>query len=168
MITILFSSAPISERRLVRVAAVFFAFLLCASSLAFGEEPLLALYNERPPYLVPGADGNVTGLTANPAAYALRKAKIPFKWVDMPSARQMLMLQENSSKVVAVGWFKNPEREKFTKFSNPIYQDKQIVVLARKDNLKIAAIAARNTTPFQPQLAGAGCAAGCLRSAAVA
>lgn len=95
-------------------------------------------YNERPPYLVPGADRQVTGLTADPTAYALRKAGVAFVWVAMPSPRQLLKLQENHARLAAVGWFKNVEREKFAKFSEPIYEDRQIAVLARRDNRKVA------------------------------
>jgi polar amino acid transport system substrate-binding protein len=121
----------------IRIA---FACLVLPLCLAFAEEPLPVFYNERPPYLVSGTGGEVTGLTADPTAYALRKARIPFKWVAMPSARQIYLLQENQAKLSAVGWFKNPEREKFAKFSTALYQDKQTVVLARSDNRKIAAI----------------------------
>jgi uncharacterized protein (TIGR02285 family) len=122
---------------LIRIALTAFLLPLC---LASAEEPLLVFYNERPPYLVPGAGGVVTGLTADPTAYALQKARIPFKWVAMPSARQIYLLQENHARLGAVGWFKNSEREKFAKFSTVLYQDKQTVVLARSDNRKIAAI----------------------------
>ena len=133
---------PFRERtaRMAGIVTFVLALLPGTAARASGAEPLSVLYNERPPYLVSGAGGEVTGLTADPVSYALRKANIPFKWVVMPASRQILKLQENQSELAAVGWFKNPQREKFAKFSTPLYQDKQIVVLAQKDNQKIASI----------------------------
>ncbi len=114
--------------------------ILSASGLRLhGEEPLQVLYNPRPPYMVPTADGEVTGLTADAAAYALRKAGIPFRWVEVPSTRQLFMIRENKSRLAALGWYCNPERDRFARFSSPLYQDRQIGVLARKDNAKVAA-----------------------------
>lgn len=133
---------PPFPRRLPRLGWILL-FLLSllsgAASPASGEEPLSVLYNARPPYQIPGPGSEVTGFTADPAAYALRKAGIPFKWVPMPTPRQILKIQENRSRLVAIGWFKNPEREKFAKFSHVIYQDKQIAVLARAANQQVSA-----------------------------
>jgi polar amino acid transport system substrate-binding protein len=114
--------------------------LFAPATHALGTEPLLLLYNTRAPYMSPAADGGVTGLTADVAAYALRRARVPFKWVEVPSARQVFMIKENQIEVAGLGWYKNPERETFAKFSTALYQDKQIVVLARKDNPKFASI----------------------------
>ena len=119
-----------------RTISTLLLFLL--TSIAFGEEPLQILYTARAPYMAPNASGEVTGLTADPTAYALKKARIPFKWVEVPSARQIVMIKENKARLAGLGWYKNPEREGFAKFSTPLYQDKQIAVLARKDNQKIA------------------------------
>jgi polar amino acid transport system substrate-binding protein len=117
---------------------LLFLALFTQTGFAPGKEPLQVYYNERPPYLVPHADGSVSGLTADPAAYALRRAGIAFTWVAMPSSRQLLKLQENHARLAAVGWFKNPERESFAKFSEPLYQDRQIVALARQDNAQVS------------------------------
>lgn len=116
-----------------------FAALVISGRGGQAEEPLKVLYNERPPYMV-ARDGEVTGLTADAAAYALRRAGIPFQWVEIPSARQLFMLQENQERLAALGWFRNPDRERFAKFSSPLYQDRQIAVLARRDNAKVAAV----------------------------
>ncbi len=103
------------------------------------EEPLKILYNERPPYMV-ARGREVTGLTADAATYALRKAGVPYEWVEIPSARQLFMLQENKERLAALGWYRNPERERFAKFSSHLYMDRQIAVLARTDNTKLAGI----------------------------
>lgn len=114
--------------------------LVLLSGPAFAEEPLTILYHARPPHQVPGPDSSVTGLMADPVTYALRKAGIPFKWVAMPPARQLLKIQENHARLAATGWFKNPEREAYAKFSHSIYQDRQIAVLARADHPRISTL----------------------------
>ncbi len=103
------------------------------------QEPIQALYNPRPPYLVPDSNGGVSGLTGSVAGYAMAAAKVHFKWVEVPSERQVMMLKVNAARIAAVGWFKNSDREKFAKFSIPIYQDKGTVVLSRRDNARVAA-----------------------------
>lgn len=112
--------------------------LLAMTGAMCAEEPLKVLYNERPPYMV-ARGSEVTGLTADAATYALRKAGIPYQWVEIPSARQLFMLQENKERLAALGWYRNPERERFAKFSSHLYVDRQIAVLARTDNTKVAA-----------------------------
>jgi len=121
-----------------RSGCACFALLLAAARALAAEEPLQVFYNERPPYMVQDAEGRVTGLTADPTAYALKKAGVVHTWVAMPSARQLLKIQENRARLAAIGWYKNAEREKFAKFSEPIYQDRQIAVLARLDNRRVA------------------------------
>lgn len=130
--------APAGPARSTGLAAVCLGFLLLSGWTLPAEEPLQVFYNERPPYQVTSVTGTVSGLTADPVAYALQKAGIAFTWVPMPPARQLLKLQENHGRAAAVGWFRNPEREAFAKFSEPIYQDRQIAVLARMDNPRVA------------------------------
>lgn len=108
-------------------------------------------YNERPPYLVTTADG-VTGLTGNPATVAFEQSNIPFRWQQTPSKRQIYILQQNRSRDCLVGWFKNQEREKFAKYTLPIYQDRPQIALARTDNVKINSVSAVDEIFSDPQL----------------
>ena len=75
----------------------------------------------------------MAGLTATPAAQAFRAAGVPFRWVAMPTVRQLVTLKENPSPACGVGWFKNAEREQNFKFTHPIYRDRPTVGLARID-----------------------------------
>jgi len=84
--------------------------------------------------------GGVVGLTADVADYALRKSGIPYEWVAFPSMRQMQIVSENTEYVAVLGWFKNPERERTIKFSVPLYQDRKISVLVRKEETRIGNI----------------------------
>ncbi|MBF0260044.1 MAG: transporter substrate-binding domain-containing protein, partial [Desulfamplus sp.] len=92
-------------------------------------------YTERPPYYVTGTF-DVYGLCADPAKEVFRQAKIPFKWEKTPAKRQLEILKTNRSRDCLLGWFKNPEREIFAKYSLPIYQDKPTIVLSMAANPK--------------------------------
>ncbi len=93
-------------------------------------------YNERPPYLQTTFDG-AEGLTASPANLAFTKAGIPYEWLKTPSKRQMRLIEVNRGCDCLVGWFKNPEREKFAKYTRYIYQDKPQIAIARADNERL-------------------------------
>lgn len=124
----------------MKYTSLLFSFVLVVLSFTSQntQSEMLALYNERPPYMLGDNKGHVSGLTASVADYALRKAGIPFQWREVPSQRQMQYLRENQVEVAAVGWFKNAERESFCKFSIPLYKDKEIVLLAKSRNEKVS------------------------------
>ncbi|HWW71317.1 MAG TPA: transporter substrate-binding domain-containing protein [Duganella sp.] len=96
------------------------------------QEPLVLYYNERPPYLMSAPDGGVHGLTADPATAAFADAAVPARWMRAPSNRQLALLQEGGRRC-AVGWFRNAERERYAKFSRPIYRDLPLVAIVRDD-----------------------------------
>lgn len=79
----------------------------------------------------------VYGLCADPAKAAFEKAGVSLHWQKTPAKRQLDILKANTSKDCLLGWFKNPAREEFAKFSLCIYQDKPTIALARSDNAKI-------------------------------
>ena len=96
----------------------------------FAQETIILNYNERPPYLVTAADGSASGLTATPAANAFKAAGIPVVWSKLPTNRQLALVREGGGMNCAIGWFKNPEREQYAKFTKPIYRDRPTVILA--------------------------------------
>lgn len=113
-------------------------FVLSFFSNALSEEcaKVNLHYNERPPYAV-SSGASVTGITADPSAKAFQKAGITFEWQATPAKRQTATFQENSGCDCGVGWFKNPDREKFALFTSPIYRDKPQVAIVRKDEARI-------------------------------
>lgn len=119
---------------MVMAAGFVFPFI----SNVFSEEcaKISLHYNERPPYAVK-TGATAKGITADPAAKAFEKAGIPFEWIATPAKRQTLIFQENTGCDCGVGWFKNPEREKFALFSAPIFKDKPQVAIVRKDEARI-------------------------------
>lgn len=102
------------------------------------EESISLHYNERPPYLVSGADGQATGLTAEPAAAAFRRAGIPYAWVQTPALRQLKLLRENTGRDCLVGWFKTAERERYARYTLPTYRDRRIIALTGAGNSRLA------------------------------
>lgn len=95
-------------------------------------------YNERPPYLIT-VNNELTGLTSATAIAVFQKAKVPYNLTITPTARQMDLIKTNLSSDCAIGWFKNPDRESFAKFTLPIYQDRPQIALTQKKNKKIGA-----------------------------
>jgi uncharacterized protein (TIGR02285 family) len=111
--------------------AAFVAMSVCLLPVAgWANDAITVDYNERPPYLIPGADGAATGLTGTPAANAFKAAGIPVTWAKVPTSRQLSAVKEAQGMHCAVGWFKTPERERFAKFTKPIYRDKPWLALA--------------------------------------
>jgi len=113
-------------RHLIRFLP-FAALTLSQACLAGG--PVLLYYYERPPYMVAHQDGNATGITADVAAKALRRAGIAFTWSLMPAKRQLATIGHNTGRDCGVGWFRNPQREAFGQFSHPIYRDRPPVAI---------------------------------------
>ncbi len=103
------------------------------SDLGSPQQPLRLLYQERPPYTTPRADGSVEGLVATPAAQALQRAGIAFRWEQTPSQRQLLLVQTGDAGACGLGWFRNAERERLGRFSRPLYRDLPMGALVRAD-----------------------------------
>lgn len=94
--------------------------------------PITLAYNDRPPYILSLPDGSAAGLTATPAAQAFKAAGIPVIWKKSPTNRQLAELKENTDRQCAVGWFKNPEREHYLKFTKSIYRDRPTVLIVNR------------------------------------
>ncbi|MBW2204389.1 MAG: transporter substrate-binding domain-containing protein [Deltaproteobacteria bacterium] len=111
--------------------------LIVNASVCMAECSVITVrYHERVPYIQTTPNG-VEGLTGTLVALSFKKAGIPFIWKKTPSKRQIKVLKDNSGCDCLVGWFKNPDREKFAKYTHHIYQDKPQIALARFDNGKL-------------------------------
>jgi len=107
------------------------------ASPAVAHEPdVTILFHVRPPYSYYGADRQVDGLLPATTSAALAKAGLTAHWVEMPPARQTEEIKRATGPTCALGWFKRPEREAFASFTDPIYQDRPPVVVARKDDAR--------------------------------
>lgn len=109
------------------------AVLLCVVSYSQAGDTIIATYSERPPYLLQAAGGPPGGLTGAPAAAAFQAAGIDVVWSQLPTNRQLAMIKDPAARSCALGWFRTPERELYSKFTKAIYRDKDWVLLARAD-----------------------------------
>lgn len=101
--------------------------------LAGEVSPIVLAYHERPPYYVTGHDETLTGLVGEPALSVFHRSGLRFTLQRMPSKRQLTSITHNRERICAVGWFKNPEREQFARFTLPLYQDRPTVVVTRSE-----------------------------------
>lgn len=100
-----------------------------------GQEIIVHFHERRPFYTL--YKGEPRGVVATPISRAFSYADIPFKWQETPATRQLKIIRLNESKTCAAGWFKTTEREQFSRFSLPVYQDNPFVAITRADNERI-------------------------------
>lgn len=106
------------------------ALRLLVATPCRAQERVVVTYYERPPYLAQGDDGAPTGLTGTPATSAFHHAGVDVTWMMVPTNRQLAMVKDPQLRSCAVGWFRNAERERFARFTKPIYRDKDWVLVA--------------------------------------
>ncbi|WP_043647602.1 substrate-binding periplasmic protein [Chitinilyticum litopenaei] len=111
------------------------AALCCLPAIA-ADDILTLHYHHRPPYQW-RQDVHLAGLVGQASERLLHKAGIRFELAETPPARQLALIQSGQGLDCGVGWFKNPEREGFARFSKAIYRDAPLVVLSRSDNLAV-------------------------------
>ena len=93
-------------------------------------------YFPRPPYVYQEG-GQLVGLTGAVAAAAFRSAGVAMTVQDTPASRFLVIVKRSEGWDCGVGWFKNPEREEFGKFTKAIYQDEAMAALTVPDNTRI-------------------------------
>jgi polar amino acid transport system substrate-binding protein len=118
-------------------AAILAAILvspLLLPSLAVAEEPVLVVhFHHRPPYYV-DMGGSLGGTVGTVVSRALRQAGVRHRFELTPPKRQIQILKENLGCDCAVGWFRTPERERFARFSAPLFRGQPMAVLVRADD----------------------------------
>ncbi|RJP80810.1 MAG: hypothetical protein C4522_07080 [Desulfobacteraceae bacterium] len=112
------------------VLFLFFCSLLLVETAQ--TETLTVLYLERPPYYFT-VNGRAEGFLVKLTRKLFLEADIPVTFSEMPPKRIIKMIKSKKGNFCSIGWFKNPERETFAKFSLPIYQNKPIVILTTKN-----------------------------------
>lgn len=117
----------------MRYFIVITLWLIHSASGAHSEK-LKILYEDRPPYHKTSDDGSVKGLVSGRVSAALQAAGIEAAWLQRSSKGQIKTIKLGRNTACSPGWFKKPEREKFAKFSSPVYQDRPQVIVLRADN----------------------------------
>jgi uncharacterized protein (TIGR02285 family) len=119
--------------------------LVAATVGASAEDELVIYFHQRAPYSAKQADGSVRGITADIVTQTMSAAGIPYRWEELPSARQMEVLKRDEGSACGLGWFKRPEREVFAKFTAAIYHDLPTIVLARASDTRFAGMPSIDT-----------------------
>lgn len=110
-------------------------------------EVLTLYYHERRP-LYHREGGRLTGLVVERAVAALERAGLAARWVPIPPARQLELIQQGAEHAAAIGWIATEERRRFARFSDPLYQDGVFVALVRHDEERL-----RDGQPLEQALA---------------
>ena len=118
-------------------AAWAIVLLTSLAAASFAHDEILILYNERPPYVVVEPGGKLSGLTADPVCYAFEHSGLEHRWELTPSKRQFGLIESSMVKACAVGWFKNPERERIGKYSHAVYKDNSTVAVTKAGNARM-------------------------------
>jgi len=97
----------------------------------WAENVIRVQFVERPPYIQQMKDGSARGLIATPVEQLFKTAGMSVVWDRTSVNRQWKSLQNSTEMTCAISWYKTPEREKIAKFTNAIYRDIPVVLLAR-------------------------------------
>lgn len=109
-------------------------FAMLAAAALQGEPvdpPIALLYEERPPYQMRNGDA-VEGVVGAPSEAAFKSGGVAFRWEASSQKRMLTRLRENREPVCVAGFFKNQERLAFAKFTKPVYRDRPVVALVRR------------------------------------
>lgn len=112
--------------------AVFFSILILLPKTAQAEQLTIG-YIELPPYYYTNSQQKPEGILLSLTQRVMSKAGCKCSYVSMPSKRILHTIKKGGS-FASIGWFKTPQREKYAKYSLPIYENKPIVVLLKHDN----------------------------------
>lgn len=128
----------------MRFVVVFMLLsILLPTSYCWAESPekpykLKVLYLEFPPYYYTTYDGRPDGFLLKKTDTILRNAGIEPRYESL-SAKRVLVEMRTPEAICSIGWFKTPKREKFARFTLPIYQNKPLVALyLSKDSMQLS------------------------------
>lgn len=105
------------------IAAALALAGLARGAAATDAGPISVHFHNRPPYMLPLPDGSPGGVTGSIAKAAFAAAGLPVHWMETPAARQLKLIEAGTGRDCGIGWFRNPQREQFARFSAPIYRD---------------------------------------------
>jgi len=114
--------------------------LLCLCLVSFSVtagETVKLYYVERPPYMGK-ADGNkVVGLWVDIAEQAFTMAGVPHEWSSIPAARQIENIKGDVEPACAVGYYRSPDRESYSLFTDVMFLGKPHVAIASSKNDRV-------------------------------
>jgi len=116
---------------------ITFTLVLFLTVAAAGDAASLTVsYFERPPYYFTDTTGTPAGFLYERTRNILEEAGVDADFISSTPYRILYVIQHATVPHCSTGWFKNPERELFAKFSEPIYRDQALVLLTSKAQRK--------------------------------
>lgn len=110
-------------------AWVFGFLAACLPALATASEPpLLITLVERPPYYFED-NGVAKGYLLDIARTILQDAGISARFEIRPAKRGLIEIQEGSRPACGLGWIRDQERERFAKFTLPVFRHLPMIAL---------------------------------------
>lgn len=106
-----------------------------ATGMATAAEPLTVSYFERPPYYYTDTVGEPGGFLLERTRNILRQAGVEAKFLALTPYQILYVLRHAMVPHCSIGWFKNAQREQFAKFSEPIYRNRDLMLLTTKAQL---------------------------------
>jgi polar amino acid transport system substrate-binding protein len=119
-----------------RLSVLLSLVLGLSAVFQLSSQELQVYYFPRPPLYIKAADGTPGGFITEIARLVLNSANVSYKFVEFPSSRVEPSLK-NRDFAVGLGWFKNPTREEWANFSDPIYQDLPSVAIVNNSKLAV-------------------------------
>lgn len=112
-------------------------FVIFSIQTTLCNDVITIYYLNRIPYFYKTEAGEHKGLVMEPVIRVFKKAGIPYNLKELPVKRILSNLKENQPNICSIGWYKNPEREKFVQYSLPVYQNKSRIAITKHDNTLI-------------------------------
>ncbi len=100
---------------------LLFLALVPAAPASGREKTLTVLVFHRPPYYIVENGRPVGGILVDITRQTLTAAGIPYVLVEAPPKRILKTIEGTREYACSVGWFKTVERERFARFSDPIF-----------------------------------------------
>jgi polar amino acid transport system substrate-binding protein len=114
------------------------AFVLWSSQNIYSIESdkIIIDFYPRPPFYMKenGVNYPNDGIIYHLAVKILAAANIPYEFNLIPFIRATMEIKENKTRICAPSAYKTKEREEFSYFSKPIFQDKKTVLIIRKND----------------------------------
>ncbi|KPF68372.1 hypothetical protein IP84_10000 [beta proteobacterium AAP99] len=104
--------------------------VLSPVSAQVGGEPLHLSFPEKPPLYFGNGSGVARGTLIEPLRQRGPAAGLRLSFEQRPPKRILAEIEANQSAMCSLGWFKNAERERFAKFSRPLYRDRGMLVVS--------------------------------------
>ncbi|WP_320176047.1 transporter substrate-binding domain-containing protein [Maridesulfovibrio sp.] len=113
-------------------STIIFSILALSNKTIYADQITIG-YIELPPYYYTNDQQKPDGILLYLTKKIMRRAGCNCEYISMPSKRILHTLKKGGP-FASIGWFKTPEREEYAKFSLPIYENKPILVLLRKED----------------------------------